>query len=240
MAACPDGLHSFGEGNLHIIDRKKCKLCGSCEATCSGAIKMCGREMSVSEVMSVVERDAAFYKNSGGGMTVSGGEPLMHPTFTLALAKAAKARGIHTAIETSGYAKWDVIASLISYVDLFLWDVKETDDIRHREYTGVSREPILENLRRLSAAGARIALRCPIIPSLNDRDAHLENIGRLADELVGVVRVDVEPYHPLGKSKALALGKDYPLEDLTFPADEKTKEWISKISKFTSKPVQKG
>ena len=239
VSACADGLHSFGADGQHIIDRKQCRQCGACEAACSGAIKLCGKPMSVDEVLREVMKDSVFYANSGGGLTISGGEPLMQADFTLALLKAAKESGIHTAIETSGYAKWEVIDSLADYVDLFLWDVKESDSDRHKTFTGVDNTLILSNLHRLNDRGAKVVLRCPIIPGCNDRKEHLEAIGRMAEELSCVERVDIEPYHPMGKSKAEALGREYPLDDLTFPSDEAVKEWCEAVSRWTTKAVAK-
>lgn len=238
VKACSLGLHSF-EGGEHLIEREKCIGCGKCEADCVGALKLYGEQKTVSEVIDEVLRDKSFYDNSGGGMTVSGGEPLMQHEFTLALLKSAKELGLNTAIETSGFSKWERIEAIAPFVDLFLWDVKETDTVRHNEYTGVGNELILENLGRLSTIGARIVLRCPVIPGLNDREEHFRAIGALADALSGVERVDVEPYHPLGKSKALALGKPYPLEDLSFPEDATVKAWVESISGFTAKQVIK-
>lgn len=237
--ACPLGLHSFSENGEHMINREACITCGKCMEACVGALEIVGKEMSVKEILKEVLKDKTFYKNTGGGMTVSGGEPLMNPGFTLSLLKAAKEAGLHNCIETSGFARWEDVEALIPYVDLFLWDVKETDSVRHKEYTGVPNERILENLRRLNEAGAVIILRCPIIPGYNDRKEHLEAIAALAEELENVQRVDVEPYHPLGKSKSENLGKKYPLEHLNFPADEDVKEWISVIAAGTGKPVKK-
>jgi len=236
---CPKGLHSVGENGEHLIDRENCAACGTCADGCVGALEISGKEMTVEEILKEVMKDKIFYDNSGGGMTVSGGDPLMKPKFTLELFKAAKEKGLHTCIETSGFAKWEDIEAMLPYVDLFLWDVKESDSARHKEYTGVPNERILENLHKLNEAGAGIVLRCPIIPGFNDRKEHLEFIGALAEELEHVIKVDVEPYHPLGKSKCEAIGKKYPLEELTFPADETVKEWISLISAGTTKPVQK-
>lgn len=239
LKACPRGVHSIGENGEHLINREACIACGKCVEACVGALEIAGKEMSVEEILKEVMKDKVFYDNSGGGMTISGGDPLMRPRFTLALLKGAKEKGLHTCIETSGFARWEDIEAMVPYVDLFLWDVKESDSANHKEYTGVPNERILENLHKLDAAGAGIILRCPIIPGYNDREEHLKAIGKLAEELVNVQRVDVEPYHPLGKSKCESLGKAYPLEELTFPADETVKEWIRIIAAQTSKPVQK-
>ena len=237
--ACPIGLHSFSENGEHIIKRESCIGCGVCETVCAGALELVGKEVCVSEVMKEVLKDVMFFKNSGGGLTISGGEPLMQPEFTLQLLKTAKENGLHTCIETCGYAKWEQIEALLPYVDIFLWDVKESDDARHKAYTGVSNERILKNLYRLNAAQANIILRCPIIPGFNDRKEHFTAIARLAEELSSVQGVDIEPYHPLGKAKSEKLGKKYALEHLSFPPEETVREWISYIVANTAKPVQK-
>jgi len=236
---CEAGVHSFSEEGKHALNRAACVFCGKCAEECMGAIEICGREMTVSAVMNEVLKDRAFYRNSGGGMTVSGGEPLMHPELTLALLRAAKEEGLHTALETSGFGAWEAIEALAPYTDLFLWDVKETDEARHREYTGVSNARILENLFRLNLSGAQIVLRCPVIPGFNDRREHFEGISALAERLENVIRVEVEPYHPLGKSKSGLLGEAYPLEEMTFPEEETVQKWIACISQGTGKTVKK-
>lgn len=239
IAACPENLHSFSESGEHCIERERCTACGKCVEICTGALELVGREVSVEEILKEVMRDALFYKNSGGGITLSGGEPLMQPEFTLALLKAAKEKGLHTCIETCGFAKWEQIETLIPYVDIFLWDYKECDPARHKAYTGVSADVILENLHRLNEAGASVILRCPIIPGYNDREEHFAAIAQLAEELSSVICVDIEPYHPLGKPKSESLGETYALDALTFPTDETVEYWINTISKNTTKPVRK-
>ena len=237
LSVCPRHLHRIGEDGAHLIDRNLCAVCGACADACTGALEMCGKEMSVKDILDEVVRDESFYRNSGGGLTVSGGDPLFCPDFTLALVKEAKARGLHVCIETSGYAAWETVEPLIPYVDIFLWDVKESDSDRHKQFTGVSNERILDNLERLDRAGARIILRCPIIPTFNDREEHLRAIGALAERLGGVERVDIEPYHPLGQSKHTSLGEIDPLSDMTFPEPATVDGWIAAVAACTGKPV---
>lgn len=239
VRACQKGLHAFAEDGRHLIDRAKCGLCGKCVSACVGALEMCGKEMTTEEIVKEVMKDKPFYDNSGGGMTVSGGDPLFAPEFTLALLKEAKEQRLHTCIETSGFAKWEKIEALIPYVDLFLWDVKETDSEKHREYTSVHNELILENLHKLDEAGAKSILRCPVIPGYNDRPDHFAAISALAESLENVQEINVEPYHPLGQSKSEAIGEEYALAGLTFPKEEVVKEWIAEIQKGTDIPVKK-
>lgn len=239
IAACPAGLHSFDENGVHRVERASCLVCGKCADTCVGALELSGKEMTIDEILHEVLKDRAFYDNSGGGMTVSGGDPLLRPDFTRELLKRAKASGLHTCLETSGYARWEDIEALIPYVDIFLWDVKETDSARHKQFTGVGNERILDNLHRLDAAGAQIVLRCPLIPGYNAREEHLHAIAALAESLRGVIRIDVEPYHPLGKSKSEAIGEEYPLGDMSFPEEETVQGWIAAIASGTRVKVQK-
>lgn len=239
MTACEKGLHSFTEDGRHLIDRKSCALCGKCVEACVGALEMCGKEMTPGEIVKEVMKDKPFYENSGGGMTVSGGDPMFAPDFTLALFKEAKAQGLHTCIETSGFARWEKLEALIPYVDLFLWDVKETDSVRHREYTGVSNELILENLHKLDVAGAKTILRCPVIPGYNDRQEHFAAIADLANCLQNVQEINIEPYHPLGQSKSEAIGEEYALTGCNFPKEEIVKEWMAAIQKGTKVAVRK-
>ena len=239
VRACERGLHRFTEHGRHLIDRKSCGLCGKCVDACVGALELCGREMTPEEIVREVLKDKLFYENSGGGMTVSGGDPLFAPDFTLALMKCAKEKGLHACIETSGFARWEKIEALIPYTDLFLWDVKETDSARHAEYTGVKNELILENLRKLDAAGAKTILRCPIIPGYNDRDEHFAGIAALVNSLQHVQEINLEPYHPLGQSKSEAIGEEYALAGLSFPKEEVVQEWMAKVQKGTKSEVKK-
>jgi pyruvate formate lyase activating enzyme len=234
------GLHSFNESGVHIIDRSRCIACSACADACASAIEMCGKEMCVDDVMAEVLKDRSFYINSGGGITLSGGEPFMQHAFALELLKAAKEEGLNTAIETCGYVDPDILLTFLPYVDLFLWDVKETDDERHKRFTGVSNKLILSNLELLNSNGARVVLRCPIVEGYNLSDEHLRAIGELAERLDCVIRVDVEPYHPLGKSKSEALGAEYLLSDMQFLDKALTENAIAQISRYTKKKVAKG
>lgn len=180
--------------------------------------EVCGREMSDGEVMDEVERDKVFYASSGGGMTLTGGEPTMQPEFALALACAAHAEGIHVALDTCGFAPWEAFERLLPVVDLFLYDLKCMDVAKHRELTGADNAPILDNLRRLDAAGAKLWIRCPFVPGLNDSDPDLAALRDFMSSLRNVQKVEICPYHTLGLEKYAKFGRQVPSAVLMVPA----------------------
>ena len=234
---CKSGCHTFTNGRL--IDRQKCNSCFDCVSVCHGALEVCGIEKTVEEIIQEVLKDKAFYDNSGGGITLSGGEPLVQTEFAKQLLIEAKNNGLNTCLETCGYTEWKNLEEILPFVDTFLWDYKESDEILHKRYTGVYPKLILDNLRKLNERGAKIVLRCPIIPTFNDRVEHFEAIGKLAQSLDGIIRVEVQPYHPLGKDKSKQIGKKYPLEDLPWQAEKYANEWVEQIAKHTNKKVIK-
>jgi len=220
-------------------DRTRCNGCGACAAVCfRQARERPGRIMTVAEVMTEVCKDQPFYAVSGGGLTLSGGEPLGQFEFTWELLTAARAAGISTALETCGYAPTEHFRALLPLVDLFLFDLKESDPQRHREYTGVELQPILDNLEFLSCNQAAIILRCPLIPGFNARPEHLDFIARLAERLPTIHRVEIEPYNPLGNAKrtALALSPD-PIGLDAPPDDAVVDQWLGVLRAATVKPV---
>ncbi len=236
---CPNGCHTMKDG-VHFFDRTSCIGCGACTTYCyNEALSLAGETKSVSEVIAEVMKDKPFYDNSGGGITLSGGEPMLQFDFTLALLKAAKEEGLHTAIETCGYAKVEQYREILPYVDLFLFDYKETDREKHRTFTGVYPDRIRECLAFLNENGASIILRCPIIPTLNDREEHLLGIAETANTYSAIREINIEPYHPLGNGKSEMLDIEYTLKDLTFPSEESVKAWIDFIATRTAVPVKK-
>lgn len=215
----------------HRFDREKCIQCGACSESCpSGAIELLGRQASVEDVMSEVIRDKTFYRTSGGGMTVSGGEPLMQGEFLLALLKSAKEHGVHTCIETCGFALAETLESVVPYTDLFLYDIKETDPKRHKELTGAPLDVIVSNLKLIDGLGAKTVLRCPLVPEKNLRDEHLDGIARLASELKNVAEINVMAYHTLGSSKYEALSLIDEMKGIPAMTDEQKRQCIEKIS----------
>ena len=228
---CENGCHLIGDG-VHVYDRNNCISCGKCGKACFvGAIESLGRSESVENVIGEVEKDKGFYKNSGGGLTVSGGEPLMQAEFLYELLSEAKKRGIHTCLETCGFADKKTVERIAPLVDIFLYDIKETDENNHKALTGVSLAPILENLRLLDSLGAKIILRCPIIPGKNMRDTHLKEIAELAASLKSVYEINVMAFHTLGSSKYDALSMHDEMKGAEAMSDEIKNECIEKISK---------
>ncbi len=219
---CQTGAHTFPEG-IHDFSRNACLRCGSCVAVCpADALQVCGEEKTASEIIKTVLRDKSFYEESGGGLTLSGGEPLLQYDFSLELLQLAKANGLHTAMETCGYTAKDPSA-IGQLVDLWLYDIKLFPEEEHIRYTGVSNRQILENLYALDAMGASSILRCPIIPDVNLNQEHFAQLAALANRLQGVKAIHLEPYHPLGISKAQQLGKEQAFRYNTFlPAAEIT------------------
>jgi pyruvate formate lyase activating enzyme len=223
IEACPNGIPARG-GMAAEAGPADCKRCGACAAVCyAGAREIVGREATVEEVMFEVERDRTFYERSGGGVTFSGGEPLMQPEFLEALLAASRERGIRTAIDTCGYAPWVTIDGIRGLVDLFLYDLKVVDEARHVELTGVSNEIILANLRRLSEAGHAIILRVAIIPGINDNDDSLRAIGAFASHLPKLIRLDILPYNRMGVEKYARLDREYRLGGAPPLSDERLK-----------------
>lgn len=204
--ACKNG--AAGLNNPHRIDRSKCLRCVLCASACpTGALEVCGEDMTVSEILAVAKKDMAFYGELGG-ITLSGGEPFAQGEAIITLLKECKENGISTVVETSGFADTDLLLRAAPYVDLFLWDVKDTDDERHKRFTGVSNKLSLDNLRAVNSTGARIRLRCILINGVNTDIKHYENVNKIAIGICNSDKVEVIPYHAYGGCKAEFLGYD--------------------------------
>ena len=202
-------------------------------------IQICGKEYTVDEVLEIVQKDSLYYEKSGGGLTLSGGEPLFQPDFALELMRQAKARGFNIALETCGMASEEVLRKSAEFVDLYLYDFKESDPYRHKEYTGFKNDIILENIRILNELKKDIILRCPIIPTFNDRDEHFNSIASLIEKYSAVIKVQIEPYHSFGVDKYRRLGRNYQLNTVKTPDCDIVDNWYKNIKKFTNKPVEK-
>lgn len=213
--ACNTDAHTFDGG--HIIDRSKCVGCGECVGACpTGAVELTGRRYTVDEVMAEILTDRVFYETSDGGVTLSGGEPTAQPEFAASLLAACKEKGLTTCIESCGWCDKETLSALIPLTDLFLIDWKLTDDVLHREYTGVSNQKIIENLAILNENGARVVLRCPLIPSVNLTEEHYDGIVSVANRFECIEGIDLEPYHPMGVDKSEALGKKTAYDNRSF------------------------
>ncbi len=224
VSVCPLGLPS-GVGGGWAGDKRRCVMCGSCVDACpTEARQIAGRDVWVDEVMEEILKDRVFYDDSGGGVTFSGGEPLAQPRFLTAMLEACRAEGVHTAVDTSGLVSKDRLLDMAALADLVLFDVKLVDAVRHREYTGVSNETILENLRTLGASGCAIWLRVPIIPGINDDPENIEATARLAASLPSVQRVSLLPYHRLGSDKLKRLGSKDALAGVDHPSADRMQE----------------
>lgn len=237
--ACPNNVHTI-DAEKHDLDRHGCVSCGKCVEACSyGALEIYGKRETVDSIISEVARDKTFYKNSGGGMTVSGGEPLMQGDFLVALLKSAKEEGIHTCIETSGFGFEKVVRSAAEYTDIFLFDVKATSDEKHKELTGVPFSPIKKNLLLLDSLGKSIVLRCPLVPGVNTDDGHIESIAELAASLENLIEVNVMAYHTLGNGKYDALGMDNKMRGHDAMSKEDKEKYINSISEAIKKRTDK-
>jgi pyruvate formate lyase activating enzyme len=203
------------------LDRQKCDRCLGCIDACyTEALEATGRQYSLEEVLSECLKDEPFYHNSEGGVTLSGGEPLFQPEFTVKLLKACKEHGLHTTLDTSGYIKWEVMETALSYTDLVLYDIKHMDPEAHREGTGVTNELVLENLQRIISCGKnRVWIRVPVITGFNDSPENIERVAQLASRLK-VEKVSLLTYHEWGRTKYDALGREYTLTAIA-PSKEK-------------------
>lgn len=217
-AACEFGAIREVTDDGDRVDRAKCHVCGSCADACpTEALQMVGRQESVESVMAIVRRDIPFYKTSGGGMTVSGGEPLSQWEFTGALLRQAKEEGLHTAIETSGFGAWERLEALVPYTDLVLFDLKAIGRRKHLRLCGTDNGPILDNARRASEAGADIVFRAPIVPGLNDSDADIQALAAFVISLPNRRRLELMAYHRIGSGKYEALGLEYAIPEVEPP-----------------------
>ena len=211
VEACPEQAIAVVEDS-RIIQWEKCNHLLKCAEVCpSGAIEAAGRYMAVAEVMDPVGRDADYYRRTGGGMTLSGGEPLVQWQFALKLLQEAKRSGLHAALDTTGYTGWEVLDEILNFTDLVLYDVKHPDSARHQDGTGVPNDRIVDNLRRTAAKpGLKVWVRYPVIPQFNDSEEAVEQLCELVLSLKPAVeKISLLPYHRFGESKYAALGKAY-------------------------------
>ena len=215
IGVCPTGAIAFDPetpGKI-TVDRSKCTVCGKCVEACpKRALEIVGTTMTVDEVMKIVQKDEFFYRKSGGGLTIGGGEATAQPDFTLALVRACHENYIHVAIDTCGLTTTETGLKALEEADLLLYDVKGIDPAQHKSNTGVSNELILKNLKHLDSMGKSIIIRYPFIPGYNDSPETVEAIVALLETLEHVERVDIIGYHEYSRTRYKELGMPYPLE----------------------------
>ncbi len=212
---------SLSGGRALQTGHELCTLCGDCVEACpTGARQVIGAEMTVQEVMREIVRDRVFYEESQGGVTFSGGEPLMQVGFLCELLEACRSAGIRTAVDTCGFAAPGDLLAIAPMTDLFLYDLKFMDDAKHRQHTGVSNSAILSNLKALGSIHGNIWLRIPLIPGINDSEEDFEILARFAASVRGVRQVNLLPYHKTGLHKFRRLGLTYSLENVQEPSAE--------------------
>jgi pyruvate formate lyase activating enzyme len=229
---CPEGALSRSQAEI-IVDLNLCRHCGHCIATCPmEARESTGWDIGVPELVQSIERDIAFFDQSGGGVTFSGGEPLVQPDFLLAMLKECGRLEIHRTVDTSGFADLRVLLEVARHAELFLYDLKALDATTHRTHTGVDNARILSNLRQLSAAGAEIVVRIPLIPGVND-DA--ENIAAAGEFIAGLPRrhaVEVLPFHRAASAKYTKLGLCYRGDSIAPPSPQQTAEAVQRLRSY--------
>jgi len=218
---CPTNAISLKAKGISI-NRNQCNNCGSCVNVCYfGALKIFGEEKTIPQLITEIAKDIAYYRNSGGGVTLSGGEPLAQPDFAIELLRRCHDFGVHTAIDTCGYVNFDAFIEIIKFCDLILYDIKQTDTIIHKKFTGVDNNIILNNLEKVLYNGARVIIRIPVIPGANNTE---ENISSICKELIKfntITEINLLPYHRLGIHKYKMLDRQYMMHNVTSSSMEK-------------------
>jgi len=222
---CDKECHTF-ENNVHNVIFENCNMCRKCIDICpKNALRSAGQTFETTYIINEILKDKVFYETSNGGVTISGGEPLYQSDFTTEILKKCKENGIHTAIETCGFASKEIFKKVVSNCDLVLFDIKETNDKKHKQFTNVPFNPIYENLKLLDDISIPFIIRLPIIPSLNDTKEHFDKVKEIAKTLKNIKDIEIMPYHILGIYKYEQLGKEYSLKDIKEPDKETVKKW---------------
>lgn len=240
ISVCPENAIKKdlpGEKGI-IVDRQKCNACGKCVTTCpSGALTFYGNLASVEEVVVEVEKDMPFYRRSGGGVTLSGGEAFFQTEFARDILAKCRDIGIHTAVETAGTVSWDKIKEVLEYTDMVLYDIKVMDPTKHIEYTGTSNELILENAVKTAKMGIQTVIRTPIVPGFTDDIKNIRQIAEFVAGLGKVGEIHLLPYHAFGVPKYERLGRKYLLSDVLPPDKDKMESIKNEIEKYGLKVV---
>lgn len=233
VRVCPEGAQELGPDG-RIYHRDRCVTCGACVDVCyAESLQLTGKEMQVEEVVADLLQDRLFYESSNGGVTLSGGEPLLQHAFTLAVLARCQEEGLHTALETTMHTQWETVEATLPLADLFMVDIKHLDPEKHKAATGVSNELILTNIRRLAATGKRVIFRTPVIPGVNDTVEEIGAIGAFVRELMDAradggagLALELLPFHRLASDKYRSLGMDYRAADLEAPQKEQMAELV--------------
>lgn len=234
---CPTGALSSKNGNL-VVQHELCNACGLCIDSCpTQALKLYGYESDAQKIINRVKKDKLYFDNSGGGITLSGGEVMMQPKFTLQLLELAKDAGIHTCIETSGYGKQEDYEKVLPFVDLFLFDYKLTDPEEHKKYSGKSNQLILENLKFLNKKGAKINLRLPLIKGINDNAEHFQAIVDLSNRYENIENVEIMPYHNWGEHKYKEIGLKTPDIKIGSATEKDKEQWETTLLEMGCKKL---
>lgn len=208
MSICPNHVINDA-GDSIVLDREKCSVCGLCtQACCSNALSVVGKEVSPEKLWVEIEQDLPYFEESHGGVTISGGEPLMQAGFVKEFLEICKRNGIHTAIETNASFPWEVMKELVPLTDLWICDLKLADEAKHREWTGIGNAVILDNLGKLAGEGVQLQVRTPVIPGVNDNEEEIEHIGRLLRPYKDKLTYTLLGFHTLGFGKYESLGMD--------------------------------
>jgi pyruvate formate lyase activating enzyme len=240
VVVCPEDAQELHPDGTRVFHRDRCKTCGKCVETCfAEGLQLIGREMTAEQVVAEVLLDRVFYETSGGGVTLSGGEPMLQHEFARAILRGCKDEGLHTAVETTTNCKWDLIEGILPVTDLFMVDIKHLDDQKHREATGVSNRLILQNIRKLSATGKPIIFRVPVVPTVNDTPEEIGAIANFVRELSAAradqgagVSLELLTFHRLASDKYKSLGMDYRAASLEVPPKEKMSELVDAAREF--------
>lgn len=228
---CESNCHVFND-NVHTFRSKDCDVCGKCTDICpTKALEIVGKKVSADVVLKEIDKDFVFFETSGGGVTISGGEPLYQPEFTSEILRLCKNKGIHTAIETSGFAGEKTLKLVLKFCDFVLFDIKETNEEKHKKFTGVSLIPILKNLYTVNESEIPFFIRMPVIPGLNDREEHFSAVKKMAAELKFCKGIDIMPYHSLGEYKYNLLQREYLCSDTAEPNSDTINKWKMTVKK---------